>query len=137
MRLVTGATAVSLAAIGALHGLWATGSTFPFPDEQTMADTVAGTTRAPGVPETVAVAGLLTAAAALVTDIAPLPRTIRRLGVGVVATVLAARGALGLAGRTDVLVPWTPSDRFVELDRRYYSPLCLALAAGAAVSLRD
>jgi hypothetical protein len=137
MRCVAGASAVLLAGISALHVVWATGSGFPFADEQSMADTVAGTPRAPRAPETVVVAGLLAAAAALVADVAPVPQGIRRLGVGVVAAVLATRGALGVSGRTAVLVPWTPSDRFVELDRRYYGPLCLALALGAATSVRD
>ena len=43
--------------------------------------------------------------------------------------MLADRGALGLAGRTDVLSPGSVSDNFRRLDRRVYSPLCLTLAA--------
>ncbi len=42
---------------------------------------------------------------------------------------VARRGALGLAGRTDIVSPGSVSERFRRLDRRCYSPLCLALAA--------
>jgi hypothetical protein len=46
--------------------------------------------------------------------------------------VLAVRGTLGLAGMTHVLSPGSTSARFRTLDRRVYSPLCLALAGLAA-----
>jgi hypothetical protein len=42
--------------------------------------------------------------------------------------VLAVRGGLGLAGRTDVMAPGSVSARFRRLDRAVYSPLCLLLA---------
>jgi hypothetical protein len=48
--------------------------------------------------------------------------------------VLAGRGALGLAGRTALVAPGSVSARFTRLDRRVYSPACLALAGLAAVS---
>jgi hypothetical protein len=83
-----------------------------------------------------AVAGALTAAALLVADVPRLPRDIQRLGVSGVAVVLATRGILGLAGRTDVVSPGSASARFRRLDRRAYSPLCLALAVGALSSRR-
>jgi hypothetical protein len=41
---------------------------------------------------------------------------------------LGIRGALGLAGRTDLLVPWSTSARFREIDRRFYGPLCVTMA---------
>ena len=40
--------------------------------------------------------------------------------------------AFGLAGRTDLLVPGSESERFRRLDRRVFGPACLALATGAA-----
>jgi len=54
---------------------------------------------------------------------------LRRLGAGGVIAVLTTRGAFGLAGRTDLLSPGSTSEDFRRLDRRFYSPLCLALAA--------
>jgi hypothetical protein len=56
----------------------------------------------------------------------------RRLGTGTVVAVLAGRGALGLAGRTRLVSPTSTSARFARLDRRVYSPLCLALAGLSA-----
>ena len=60
----------------------------------------------------------------------------QRLGVTGVAAVLADRAGLGFAGRTDLASPGSVSTRFRRLDRRVYSPLCLALAAGALSSRR-
>jgi hypothetical protein len=40
---------------------------------------------------------------------------------------------LGLAGRTRLVSPSSASPRFIRLDRRVYSPLCLALAGLTAL----
>ncbi len=99
-----------------------------------LSDAVVGSAedRVPSVAACLSVAGLLGVAAALV-DGRPrgLPLVSRAGAAGVVAT-LGARGALGLAGRTDVLSPGSVSERFRRNDRRIYSPLCLTLAALAA-----
>jgi hypothetical protein len=60
---------------------------------------------------------------------------VRRLGTGTGVAVLAGRGALGLTGRTRLVSPASTSARFARLDRRAYSPLCLALAGLSALSL--
>jgi hypothetical protein len=78
------------------------------------------------------VAGLLTTAAALVTGHPRARPALARLGSAGVASTFAIRGAFGLAGRTDLLSPGSTSARFRELDRRYYAPLCLTLAALSA-----
>jgi hypothetical protein len=127
------ATATALAVLSALHTAWGFGSSFPFRDQVTLADTVAGTRVVPQPRECFAVAGLLLTAAVLVSGVLPIRADIQRVGALGVATVLGARGLLGVAGRTGAVVAWTPSDRFTRLDRRFYGPLCLALAAGAAV----
>jgi hypothetical protein len=54
-----------------------------------------------------------------------------------VTSALGARAALGFAGRTDLVSPGSVSDQFRRMDRRVLSPLCLALAIGAAKSLGD
>jgi hypothetical protein len=54
-----------------------------------------------------------------------------------VASVLAARGILGLAGRTDLVSPGSDSTRFRRNDRAFLAPLCLLLAGGAACSARS
>jgi hypothetical protein len=55
---------------------------------------------------------------------ASVPPTARAASAGLMAIA-------GLAGRTDLLSPGSDSERFRDLDRRFYSPLCLALAAAA------
>lgn len=129
-------TAAGLAGLAILHAAWGLGSSFPCRDRESLGDTIAGTPVVPGPVECGAVAGLLSMAALLVVDGAPVAASVRRIGVVGVAATLGGRGIVGLAGRTDLLVPWTPSERFNRLDRRYYGPLCAALAVGAASSLR-
>ena len=124
-------TSLALAGIGAAHVAWGTGSTFPFEDPAELSDAVIGSGRVPSPSACFGVAGALFAASALVADLPVAPRRVRRLGRLVVAGVLALRGLLGLAGATDIVSPGSASARFRRLDRRFYSPLCLGLAAGA------
>ncbi len=137
MKAVTAVTAASLGAIGGLHAAWGAGATIPFDDAETLARTVAGTSAMPGRRESFAVASLLAIAAALVADVLPLRHSLRAAGVVGVAAVLGARGGLGLAGRTEALVPWVPDRRFVEHDRRVFGPLCVAHSLGSLASLGD
>ena len=131
------ASAGTLAVLSAMHGAWAAGSSFPAKDRRQLAQMVAGTDGAPSAAACLGVSGALGLAAALVADVAGLPRCFRISGVTVVAATMALRGITGISGQTHRLVPWTPGERFVELDRKYYGPLCLALAAGSLRSLRS
>jgi hypothetical protein len=133
-RATTIATALTLAGIGVLHVAWGFGSSFPFRDRSTLADVVVGNDSVPGRRESLAVAGLLGIAAALVAAVLPVPRSLRRVGVTGVAAVLATRAGFGFAGATGRLVPGSDSPRFVATDRRVFAPLCAVLAAGAALS---
>jgi uncharacterized protein DUF3995 len=129
-------TSLTLAAIGGLHVAWGRGSTFPFSSREELNDKVIGRDTTPSPAACYAVAGLLTAASALVAGL-PAPRSrFRRLGVVVVTAVLGTRAAVGFAGRTDLVAPGSVSPQFREMDKRILSPLCLALALGAAKSLR-
>ncbi len=130
------ATACTLVAVAGLHTAWGCGSAFPFKDRTRLADTVAGADKAPAPPQCFAVAVALTAASALVADVLPLSHRVRTTGVVGLAAILGGRGLAGVVGRTADLVPWTPSARFIAIDRRYYGPFCLSLAAGALASLR-
>ena len=130
------ATAAILGSLAVLHLLWGRGSSFPFSEPDDLADAVVGRSTVPPPAACFAVAGALTIAAALVVDQPRLPDSIQRVGVTGVAAVLAARAALGFTGRTDLASPGSTSVRFRRLDRRVYSPLCLALAAGAFSSRR-
>ena len=114
MSTSTRASATGLGAIGALHVVWATGSPWPMRDRRLLTDAVVGSDgdQPPPPSACLAVAGLLATAAALV---AGRPRALPRLsrvGAGAVVAVLATRGALGLAGRTDMLSPGSVSERF-------------------------
>jgi uncharacterized protein DUF3995 len=138
MRLSTRTAATGLAAIGALHVVWATGSSWPMRDRRLLTDAVVGSDgdRPPPPAACLTVAALLGTASALVDG---RPRTlpaVSRLGSAGVVAVLTTRGVLGLAGRTDIVSPGSLSERFRRLDRRYYSPLCLTLAALATPATR-
>jgi uncharacterized protein DUF3995 len=133
------ATAPRLAAGGfallaGLHLVWATGSTWPAADAGAISGRPA--TASPGPLACVAVAGLLSAAAALVTGHPRGRPALARAGSAGVTATFTLRGAFGLAGRTDLLSPGSTSPRFRELDRRYYAPLCLTLAALSAPAVR-
>ncbi len=132
----TTATAATLTAIAALHVAWGAGSTFPYAGDEALAEHVAGTAKPPGPRECFAVAGLLLIAAGVVGDVLPIGSRMRRVGSLGIAAILGGRGVVGVMGRTGSVVPWTPSDHFNQLDKRYYGPLCLALAAGALTAAR-
>jgi len=134
--LVRATTAGALGALAGLHVAWGRGSSFPFHDVDELTNAVAGRRTLPPPRACFAVAGALTVASSFVADVPRLPRPVQRIGVTGVAVVLATRGGLGVAGRTDVLSPGSVSARFRRLDRRLYAPLCLALAAGALSSRR-
>jgi hypothetical protein len=136
-RVIRVVTTVALLVIGALHVLWGRGSTFPFASRDQLNDTVIGRGATPSPSACYGVAGLLATAAALVAGLPARRSRLRRIGVSVVAAVLGTRSALGLTGRTDLVSPGSSSPRFRRIDKRVYSPLCAALAVGAATSLRD
>jgi hypothetical protein len=129
-RLTSGA----LAAICALHVAWGFGSSFPARTHGGLGDNVVGSDRIPPPAACFAVAGALAVASTLVADGPPVPRRLRPLGRVTLAGVLAVRGGFGLAGRTDLLVPGSTSASFRRNDRRYFAPLCLALATGVLAS---
>jgi len=130
--------AVVLLALAGLHAAWASGSSWPAKDHEALADLMAG--RAGGaVPPPAAcltVATLLASGSALVAGWPRRLPSLQRAGASGVAAVLGIRGACGVAGRTDVVSPGSTSPAFRRLARRYYSPLCLVLAAAAASSAR-
>ncbi len=136
LRTARAATTTTLLGIGALHALWGTGATFPFKDRDRLNDTVIGRSATPSPTACYAVAGLLTAASALVAGLPTPWGRLRRSGVCVVSAMLAARAVLGFANKTELVSPGSVSATFRRMDKRVYSPLCLALTLGAASSLR-
>ena len=127
----------TLLGIAGVHVAWGRGSAFPFATVEEMHDAVIGRPVSPSPASCYAVAGLLTVAAATTAGLPSRRSRLRRLAVLGTATVLATRAGFGFSGRTDALVPGSASPRFRRLDRRVYSPLCLALSMGALMSLRE
>ena len=134
-RQVSAVTASGvLFGLAGLHAAWGAGSAWPFPGRRELADAVIGTAEVPAPAACFAVSGALAAAGALVAGWPGGRPVLRRVGVAGAAGVLAGRGALGLSGRTRLVSPASLSERFSRLDRRVYSPLCLALAGASALS---
>jgi len=128
--LTTGAGA-TLGAIGALHVAWGRGSTWPYPDLDTLADEVVGRPVVPSPGACYAVAGLLGTAAVLVAaprSVAPRLQAVGQVGV---AAVLGTRAGLGFLGRTELVSPGSTSVAFRRNDLRRFSPLCAALAVAS------
>ena len=131
------AASAGLFAAAALHAAWGAGSAWPFRDRAALADAVIGAAEVPGPGACLAVSGALAVAGALAAGWPARYPGLRQAGLSAVAAVLAARGALGLAGRTRLVSPVSVSARFTRLDRRVYSPLCLTLAGLSALSARQ
>ncbi|MCU1487397.1 MAG: hypothetical protein JWN67_4143 [Actinomycetia bacterium] len=126
------ATSGVLGAIGLLHVWW---GVRPRPADGSRAtDAIVGSGEAPSRAACFVVAGLLGVASAGVAGLPRRPRWISRVIQAGAAVSLGARGAFGLAGRTDLLVPGSTSPTFRKWDRRVYAPLCVALAAGAGTA---
>ncbi|GAA1352263.1 DUF3995 domain-containing protein [Saccharothrix algeriensis] len=126
-------TALVLAAVGVLHVVWVF-TPWPLRSPEEFARRVVGVTpdRLPPPGLTAAVAVLLGLAAYLVAGRAglvavPGPGWWTAVGAAGVAAVLLLRGVRGLVVSTG------RDTEFARLDRRVYSPLCLALACGAGL----
>ncbi len=127
------AVPVALTGLAALHAAWALGWRWPGGSDRAFADRVVGEGAAvPPEPATWAVAALLVGAAGMVgaagRGAGSVPVRAGALGV---AGVLLARSAVGLAssaaGGFDTV--------YQRLDLAVYSPLSLALGAGALAAL--
>ncbi|PSL57421.1 uncharacterized protein DUF3995 [Saccharothrix carnea] len=126
-------TAGVLVLVGALHVLWIF-SPWPLRSREEFARRVVDVPpeKLPSPGLTLAVALALGLAASLVVGRAglvglPGPSWVPFVGTAGVAAVLLLRGASGL------VVSSRKSTEFARLDRRVYSPLCLALATSCAV----
>ncbi|CAM5536604.1 hypothetical protein SAVIM338S_04219 [Streptomyces avidinii] len=130
--------AALLAADGLLHLYWATGATWPAPDERTLSLAVLGTEVSFGPPVVLPLAALtLTGAAAVLTHTSRRgnrpTRLAARLVTAAVAAGLTVRGLAGL-GWAVGLLDSPPDSPFHTLNLTLYTPACLA-AAWAATRL--
>ena len=141
-RLASATGAAALAGVATVHFVWATGSTWPYPDATAFVRNVvgtSGTSRPPAAALSIGV-GVLTALAA--GAIAARPRlhpgrslTLADLCAKGAGIVLLARGVGGLLGSAAGWWPTTPEFRRNNL--RWFSPLCIALGAAALIAARN
>jgi hypothetical protein len=134
VRLARPAAAGTLAALGLVHAVWATGSAWPARDRRQLANLVAGTETMPGRAWCTAVAGGLATSGALVAGVGG-EHSSARVARAVVCGAFLVRGSAGVTKTTHHLVSWTPGAEFVRRDRRWYGPLCLGIGVAIAPTL--
>jgi hypothetical protein len=128
----SGATHLTAATLGdgGLHAAWACGSSFPLADRDGLAETVMGTTSVPGPLPCFGMAAALLFASSAVQNRPHGPGGCAAWALAASAGVLGRRALIGLAGKTGVVSPGSSGIRFRSLDRRFYAPVGLGLAAG-------
>ena len=124
-----------MTAIAALHAYWATGGLWPGASPADLSNIVVGRVEARTMPRpklTALVAAMIAAAAAWPLLLAPLVSRylapeLAALGSYALAAVFLLRG---VAGFTPWMAKRHSAEPFANYNRKYYSPLCLALGAG-------
>ncbi|GAA0325772.1 hypothetical protein GCM10010302_76120 [Streptomyces polychromogenes] len=126
------ALAALLAADGLAHLYWATGATWPAPDERTLSLAVLGTEVSFGPPVVLPLAALtLTAGAAVLAHSRGRGGRATRAVTGAVAAGLAVRGLAGLGWAAGIL-PSPAGSPFPTLNLLLYTPACLGFGWAAA-----
>jgi hypothetical protein len=131
-----------LIALAALHAWWGVGGRWPGHDERSLVELVVGRTRSmrmPGFIRCMLVASALVAAAGFVAlqgkviavDFGMPGERLVEAGFWIACAVFALRGVAGFIPPIFAYAQGTP---FASLNRRFYSPLCLLIAAGFAVT---
>jgi len=132
--------ALVLAAIASLHVYWGRGGLWPAANEDELIATVIGNAQArrmpsPGLCLLVALAIAVTASWPLLLVFIPGTSAFRPLLPLIGLVIMAVFLLRGLAGYLPAWRRLHPREPFASYDRRYYSPLCLLIAAGYAVLL--
>jgi hypothetical protein len=126
--------------IAVLHAAWGLGSHWPADSAERLAKSAVGTrgvTRMPGAAACLTVAALLAGVASWPLFAAGIlaeawPHWLTQLAGAGIAAVFLGRG---IAGYTNTWRRRFPERPFASYDRRYYSPLCLALGVGTLAIL--
>lgn len=128
------AAALVIAALSALHVYWGAGGRWPGESDADLATRVVGTTVFPSALACFAVAAALVAAASLVVLAAfAMGGPLVRWGAWAVCAVFALRGTGGFFDA--MLRPGIREHPYHRANLRYYSPLCLVVAALVAAAL--
>jgi hypothetical protein len=135
MTAIALALTIIVAAIGILHAYWAAGGLWPGTSPAELSNIVVGNPRARDMP-----APRLTAlVTAMIAGVAAWPLLLSPLVSRHLAPELAAAGTWaiaavfllrGVAGLTPWMAKRHAAEPFASYNRKYYSPLCLALGAG-------
>lgn len=138
MTILALSIALVLGAIAALHVYWGLGGVWPGHDEKSCARAIAGfrgIERMPSLAASLAVAAALLAAAVVALALAalirvPMPSALLVLAGAGAAAIFLGRG---VAGFTPAWRRLTPEQPFARNDRRFFSPLCLAIGTGFGI----
>lgn len=138
MSAVAAILALILVSLAAIHVYWGLGGVWPGHDERSCARAIAGfrgIERMPPPAASFAVAAALAACALIAAGLAgwrpvPVPLPVLAAGGAGAAAVFLGRG---LAGFTPAWRRLTPEMPFARNDRRWFSPLCLAIGTGFAI----
>lgn len=142
MAVVSASLILVLVVLSVLHAWWGMGGLWPGRDERHLVGLVVGRTRSmrmPGFVASMLVAFALLASAVLVAlrthaltvDLGAPGLWLVRTGFWIACGVFALRG---LAGFIPSIFAYAAGTPFERLNRRFYSPLCLLIAAGFAVT---
>ena len=133
MSIAGGGLIVVLAALAALHFYWGFGGVWPGSDPQSLSERVAGTSRnvaSKFLPCAIVAVALLSAAAIVFAGQGNLQYGLPELIVyGGYATLILVFALRGLAPYLTPVFNYARGTPFFELNRRYYAPLCLLIAA--------
>lgn len=130
---ITGGLGLGL--IGAVHVVWATGSSWPAKTRPELARAVVGSEEMPGViPSGIVAVGALAAGAVVSGTLGD--RGIVRPGRILAAAGLLARGGAGGVLACRLLGLPEPAETFRRLDARIYRPLCLVLGLALLIGAR-
>ena len=135
MTAITVALTVIVAAIALLHAYWATGGLWPATNPEALANIVVGRPRMRTMPAprlTAVVAAMIACAAAWPLLLSPpigryFAPELAAAGNWALAAVFLLRG---IAGFTPWMARRHSAEPFASYNRKYYSPLCLAIGAG-------
>lgn len=128
--------AVGLVSVGVLHGIWASGSSWPAKSRAELADATVGSASAPPAPVATAVVAAMATAAGIVAGGALGDRPIAVLARRATGLALLTRAAAGGVVACRALGLPEPGDRFRAFDARFYRPLCLVLGIAVLVGAR-